>query len=173
MNEQPEKLNALLMHHLLADEQALAGHFGKKNRESALASERVGTCISDSNKTFEGDYRSIELRDCTNITIRNARIGQLSVYNSRVTLHDTDIAGKEEGLLANNSDITITNGEISGEIAVNAINSRIDLAGVHLKGGREAVKAVGSKLVFSVSEVHSPHTDGALHDYRNMVDGVL
>lgn len=173
MNDQPEKLNTLLMHHLLVDEQALAGQFGKKNKESAPASERVGTCTGDSNKTFEGDYRSIELRDCTNITIRNARIGQLSVYNSRVTLLDTDIAGKDEGLLANNSDITITNGEISGAIALNAINSRVDLAGVHLKGSRDAVKAVGSKLVFSVSQVHSPHTDGALHDYRNIVDGVL
>lgn len=173
MNDQPEKLNVLVMRHLSVDEHALAGQFGRKNNESALTSERIGSCTSESNKTFEGDYRSIELHDCTNITIRNARIGQLSVYNSRVTLLDTDIAGKQEGLLANNSDITITNGEITGAIAVNAINSRMDLAGVRLKGSQDAVKAVGSKLVFSVSQVHSPHTDGALHDYRNIVDGVL
>ena len=101
------------------------------------------------------------------------RIGQLSVINSRVTIIDTDILGSEEGLLADDSDIAVTNGDISGAIAIRANDSRLDLAGVHLNGSRDAVKAVDSKIVFSVSRVHSPHMDGAMHAYRKMGDGVL
>jgi len=44
---------------------------------------------------------------------------------------------------------------------------------VHLEGSQDAVKATGSNLIFSISRVHSPHTDGALHDYKSMDDGVL
>jgi hypothetical protein len=138
-----------------------------------LSSERVGTCSGKSGMVFEGDYRSIELRDCSDITIRDARVGHLSVVNSRVALFDTDIPGKEEGLRADNSDITITNGDISGVVAINARYSRLDLAGVHLQGSRDAVRAMESKIVFSISQVHSPHTDGAMHAFKSMADEVL
>lgn len=173
MNEQTAQVNTLISKHLLADELTLAGQFPRLMPKLALKSERVATCSRESDKEFKGDYRRIELRDCTNITIRDARIGQLTVVNSRVALIDTDIAGKEEGLVAENSDITMTNGEISGVIAVKSLYSRFDLAGVHLQGTQDAVKAVGSKLVFSISQVISPHTNGALHDYRKIDDGVL
>jgi hypothetical protein len=173
MDDQPEALNTLVGAHLLAGEQALTEQFRQAPPRPALSSDRVGTCSGKSGMEFKGDYRSIELRDCEDVLIRNARIGRLSVIRSRATLLDTDILGKEEGLLADNSDITVTNGNISGEIAIRAKNSRLDLAGVHLDGSRDAVKAMGSKLLFSVSWVHSPHTDGALHTYKKMNDEVL
>lgn len=173
MQDQPEQTNALIGKHLLASEDDLAGHYPRTPPLPALNSERVGTCSGKSGMEFKGDYRSIELRDCSNITIRNARVGQLSVLNSRVALFDTDIPGKNEGLFADNSNVTITNGDISGVIAIKAIRSRLDLAGVHLTGSKDAVKAVGSKIVFSISQVHSPHTDGAMHTYKSMVDEVL
>ena len=173
MDDQAEELNTRVRRHLLASEQVLTARFQPAPPRPALTSERTGSCSGKSGMEFKGDYRSIELRNCSDITIRDARVGQLSVINSRATLIDTDIPGKEEGLLADNSDITITNGDISGVIAINAKYSRLDMAGVHLEGSRDAVKAMGSKLVFSISRVHSPHMDGALHDYKSMDDGVL
>lgn len=173
MQDQIEQTNALIRKHLLASDHDLAEQYPHPSRLPAFTSERTGSCSGESGMEFKGDYRSIELRDCSNITIRNARVGQLSVTNSRVTLFDTDILGKEEGLLADNSDITITNGDISGVIAINATRSRFDMAGVHLKGSRDAVRAVGSKFVFSISRVHSPHRDGTLHTYKRMNDEVL
>ena len=113
------------------------------------------------------------MRDCNNVTIRNARVGKLSVLNSRLSLIDTDILGQEEGLHADNSDVTITNGDISGEVAIKSERSRFDLAGVHLTGTIDAVKATGSKFVFSISRAHSPHMDGTLHFYRKMANEVL
>ncbi len=173
MLEQANQLNALLRKYLLASDDVLAEYYRQAPPLPAFASERVGRCSGESGMVFKGDYRAIELRDCSNITIRDARVGQLSAINSRLEIIDTDILGKNVGLLADDSDVTITNGEISGVIAINAVHSRFDLAGVRLKGTEAAVKGVDSKFIFSVSKVSSQHTDGFLHTYKSMVDEEL
>ncbi|MBI5007945.1 MAG: alpha/beta hydrolase [Nitrosomonadales bacterium] len=173
MQDQIEQTNTLVRKHLLTGEHSLTEQFQPLPAKPAMTSKREGICKNDSGMTFEGDYRSIDLRDCSNVTIRNARIGHLHVYNSRATLTDTDILGKEEGVYAEYADLTVTNGDISGDTAIHAKYSRLDLAGVHLKGNKDAVKAYGSKVVFSISEIHSPHTNGAMHAYKQMDDGVL
>ena len=173
MRDQPERTNALILKHLLTSEAGLDAQYPHASAQPAFTSERIGTCSRESNMKFEGDYRSIDLRDCSNITIRNARVGHLNVVNSRLNMIDTDIRGKDEGLHADNSDITITNGIISGLIAISSERSRFDLAGVQLKAMQDAVKASDSKFVFSICRVHSPHMDGPLHIYKKIIDGVL
>lgn len=173
MQDQTLRVNSLLKTFLLANDDALQKSSGEEQDQTVLNSDRVGTCSHDSGMEFVGDYRAIELDDCNNINIRNARIGQLTLRNSRVNLIDTDIFGKEVGIFANNSELTITNGEISGAIAISAVNSRLDLAGVHLRGDQAAVKGVGSKLILSVCQVSSQHSYGNMHTYKNMVDEEL
>lgn len=173
MQDQPERTNTLIRKHLLANDRELADFYRPAYPPTAFAGERTGSCSGSSDMEFEGDYRSIELNDCSNVTIRNARVGELRILRSRATLVDTDVLGKKVGLYANDSDITITNGDISGGIAILSERSRFDLAGVHLNGSHDAVKASGSKFVFSVSRVHSPHMDGTLHTYRKMNDDTL
>lgn len=173
MVDQPERLNALIKTQLMASDEALAEYYRPAALLPIFTSKRVGTCSGESDKVFKGDYLSIDLRDCSNASIRNARVGQLSVINSRLDMIATDILGKDEGLHAENSDVTITNGDISGVIAINAVGSRIDLAGVHLKGGKEAVKGVNSKFVFSISHVSSPLSSGSVHTFKSMADEEL
>lgn len=173
MQDQRERTNTLLTSFLAASNHEVAKFFTRQDALPPLSSERTGKCSGESGKVFEGDYRSIELKDCSNITIRNARVGRLSVLNSRVNLIDTDIAGKEVGLQADNSEITITNGNISAATAIITTGSRFDIAGTHLKGTRATVKGVDSKLVLSVSQLDSPLMTGPVHDYKNMVDEEL
>ncbi|MFZ2163720.1 MAG: alpha/beta hydrolase [Sideroxyarcus sp.] len=173
MLDQSGQTNTRIRKHLLASEQDLAAYYQAASPLPDFSSERVGICSGESGLLFEGDYRSIDLRDCGNITIRNARVGKLSVTNSAVAIFDTGIVGKEEGLVSVNSSVAITNGSISGVTAIQSTSSRLDLAGVYLNGSQDAVKAVGSKLIFSICRVHSPHTDGALHAYKKINDGVL
>lgn len=170
MLEQTEQLNTLVRKHLLENDDVLAEHYQHAKPLPALNSERVGACSGESGKVFKGDYRAIELRNCSNVTIRNARVGQLSALNSRLNLINTDILGNDVGMNADNSDITVTNGDISAVIAINAVNSKLDLAGVHLKGSQAAVKGVNSKFIFSVSQASSPHMQGHLHIFKSMVD---
>lgn len=171
MQDRPEELNKLVLGHLLASDRKLAAQYKRPARKSGKS--LIGVCNRESDKVFEGDYERIELRDCSNITIRNARIGNLHVYNSRASISDTNITGKEEGLYAEYGDLTLTNVDISGDTAVLAKYSRLDMAGVHLNAKAAGVKALGSKLLFSICVIHSQHTDGAVHDYRNLDDGVL
>ena len=171
MQDQAALSNALIRKHLLAKEPETAEAPQPAGRPE---SDRVGTCSGESGLEFTGDYRSIELRDCSNIVIRNARVGRLSIHDSSATLFDTDIAGKEEGLYAYNSDVTITNGDISGATsAIKAEYSRLDLAGVHLRGGQDSVQAMNSKIVFSISRLRSPHQEGYMHAYRSMANEAL
>lgn len=173
MLDQPERLNILIKKHLLASDQDLAESYQQVSPLPPFASERTGSCSGESGQIFEGDYKAIKLRDCSNITIRNARIGQLSAINSRLNIIDSEILGKNEGLHADNSDITITNGAISGVIAIKAIGSRFDIAGVQLKGTQAAVKGLNSKFVFSICRINSPHMNGALHTFKSMIDEEL
>jgi len=173
MRDQPERTNTLILKHLLASDAALANTYAQDSSQSPLASKRDGKCAGKSGMVFEGDYRTIDLRDCSNITIRNARIGNLNAVNSKVELTDTDILSKKVGLQAENSDITMTNGKITGDIAIESMLSRLDLAGVYLKGTQDAVRGESSKLTFSLCRVKSPHMDGPLHDFRNMINGTL
>jgi len=173
MLDQPERLNALVMEHLLASDEVLAEYYQQAPPLPAFASKRIGKCSGKSGMVFEGDYRAIEIRDCSDVIIRNARVGRLNALNSRLSLTDTNIIGKDVGLHADNSDVTITNGEISGAIAISAAGGRLDLAGVHLKGTQAAVKGVNSKFIFSISRVSSPHATGPLHSFKNMVDEEL
>ncbi len=172
MQDQPERTNALIERHLLSTERELAQRYRPAPPLPALTSERTASCSGSSGMEFEGDYRSIEISDCSNVTIRNARIVELNVLNSRMEMIDTDITNKDVALHAYNSDITITNGNIAGTVAIKSERSRFDLAGVRLTASRDAVEASGSKFVFSVSQVHSSHMDGTLHVYKKM-DGTL
>jgi pimeloyl-ACP methyl ester carboxylesterase len=95
MQDQAERTNALIRNHLLASDHDLAEQYQHAPRLPAFTSDRLGTCSGESGKEFKGDYRSIELRDCSNITIRNARVGQLSVFNSRLVMFDTDILDRK------------------------------------------------------------------------------
>jgi pimeloyl-ACP methyl ester carboxylesterase len=173
MQDQPLQTNALIRNHLLASDEDLAGQFKSVPPLHEFSSERVGSCSDESGKLFEGDYLRIDLRNCTNVVIRNARVGYLKVTDSWISVIDTDISGKEEGLHSFNSYVTITNGSISGVIAINSDRSRFDLAGVNLVGSQDAVKAVGSKFVFSISHARSKHMDGPLHIYKKMNNEVL
>ena len=73
MQDQPEELNALVRKHLLESEHDLAIEYQPAQSLPVFSSKRAATCSGESGKEFKGDYRSIELRDCSNITIRDAQ----------------------------------------------------------------------------------------------------
>lgn len=173
MLDQTRQVNALIAAHLLDSDAELAERYSDKPAQPAMSSKRVAKCSGESGKLYTGDYLAIELRDCSNVTIRDARVGRLSALNSQLNLTDTEILGKDTGLQADNSEITATNGSISGKIAINAVSSRLDLAGVQMTGSRASVSGVNSKLTCSICRVSSPLATGSLHAFKNMADEEL
>jgi hypothetical protein len=60
----------------------------------------------------------------------------------------------------------MTGGRIEGDVAIEATESRLDLAAIEVEGRNAAVTAPKrSYVAFSLSRVQSPHTRGEVHDF--------
>jgi hypothetical protein len=131
-----------------------------------LAKRGEGTCRNERNRVFEGEYGRLILDGCPNVQIRNARVRELHALDSTVTIDDSYIGGGETGLHAYSSTIVMTGGRIEGNVAITALESRLDLAAVEVEGREAAVTAPQrSYVVFSLCRVRSPRTQGEVHDF--------
>ena len=129
------------------------------------------TCRNERNKVFEGEYDRLILDGCRNAQIRNARVRQLHVLDSTVTIDDSSIGGGETGLHAYSSTIVVTGGRIEGNVAIAASESRLDLAATEVEGREAAVTArQRSYVVFSLCRVRSPRTRGDVHDFYTVTE---
>jgi len=131
-----------------------------------LARRGEGTCRNERNKVFDGEYDRLILDGCQSVQIRNARVRELHVLDSTVTIDDSSIGGGETGLYAYSSTIVVTGGRIEGNVAITASASRLDLAAVEVEGREAAVTASQrSYVIFSLCRVRSPRTRGEVHDF--------
>ena len=136
------------------------------SESAGLKKHGEGTCRNERNRVFEGEYDRLTLDGCRNVQIRNARVRELHVLDSTVAIDDSAIGGGETGLYAYGSTIVMTGGRIDGNVAITASASRLDLAAVEVEGREAAVTAPErSYVVFSLSRVRSPITQGELHDF--------
>jgi pimeloyl-ACP methyl ester carboxylesterase len=138
-----------------------------------------GRCLKEDNRVFQGDYESLTIEACDRIRIRNARVRELRIVDSSVTIDDSRVGGGKAGLYARGSTVVMTGGRIEGDVAILANGSRLDLAAVTVEGRRAAVEAEEggdqgtaaskrSSVVFSLSRVGSPLTRGELHDFYSI-----
>jgi len=131
-----------------------------------LAKHGDGSCQRERNRVFEGEYDSLTLDGCQQVQIRNARVRELRVLDSTVTIDDSRIGGGETGLQARNSTIVMTGGRVEGNVAITASASRLDLAAVEVEGRDAAVTAtLRSYVVFSLCRVRSPRMQGEVHEF--------
>lgn len=123
-------------------------------------------CERQQGVVFEGEYGTIEIERCRGVRVRAARIRTLRVLHSTVDIEDSRIGGAETGLYARSSTITVTNGRIEGDVAITALGSRLDLAGVSLYGREAAISApLASSVVFSVSWIERPAGRRDVHGF--------
>ena len=163
MREAPDRFNRLVTGFLAGPPPAPHGRAEK----AAIDSERVGRCHSRSGMTFRGPYRRIELRNCDDVTIRDATVGSLFVYESRVKIVDSRVEARDMALVATGASIRATASRFDGGIAIAASRSRFDLAGVTLQGTEAAIRADRtSKFIFSVCRLADPARVEYLHGFR-------
>lgn len=162
MFEAPERFSALLVSFL---------QFGLPPAPPVSAAPAVkhGTmnCLQESNRVFEGDYDSLTIDGCAQVQIRNARVRELRVLDSTVTIDDSHVGQSGgTGLVARNSTVVATGVRFEGEVAITALDSRLDLAAVDVEGSKAAVTSpTRSYVVFSLSRVDSPYTRGDVHAF--------
>lgn len=135
-------------------------------KAAAMQAHGEGSCQGERGVAYEGDYDKLVIERCLEVRIRNARVRELRIVDSRVTIEDSVIGGGETGMLAKNSTVVATGARFEGEVAVRASASRLDFAAVELRGSKAAVIApVTSFVVFSLSRVRSPNLRGDVHAF--------
>ena len=129
--------------------------------------ERQARCRGRDRMIYDGDYDRLEIRDCREVVVRQARVRSLHIVDSDVTIEDSGIGGDGGGLTADNARVTITSSRIEGKVAITVAKTRLDVAGSRLVGQQAAVAARSeSEVVFSVGRVESPHSFGWQHGLR-------
>ena len=85
---------------------------------------------------------------------------------------DSDVTGDWVAVDVVGSDVRITATDITGQTAVQAARSRLDVAGSRLTGrGGALVSRGGVKAIFSVSEAEGAHGHRYLHGYFALPEG--
>jgi len=162
MTEAPERLRALLEPFLETSPPE-----GPYTVQPIDERRGEGHCASERNRQFEGEYERLVIEGCTRAVIRYARVHELRVVNSSVTIDDSVVGGGRVGLYARNASILMTGGRIEGDAAIVASGSRLDLAAVRIEGREAAARAedaASSSFVFSLSPAASPRTQRELHE---------
>lgn len=132
-------------------------------------------CSGETGATYTGTYDEIVITGCKAMTFRDVRARKIVVENSSVEFEDLNVQSEATAFEATRSVIMMTNVRLEGEKALHSSGSRIDMAGVTLKASGHAVEVdTKSRLIFSVSDLHSTIYDGFVHgDYRLTRSGVF
>jgi pimeloyl-ACP methyl ester carboxylesterase len=161
MQDNSDKFNSLVLGHLHASASASTP---VPERTTPANATRNGRCERRQGMSFQGDYDRLVIRDCKNAVLRDVRVRRLEIFDSSVEIESSDVT---DGLRIEDSTLTMTGGSIRGTVAITALSSRLDLAGVSITATELAVRApLESDLIFSVCRVSSPQIQGGLHTYK-------
>ncbi|MEY4515293.1 MAG: hypothetical protein RLZZ450_7415, partial [Pseudomonadota bacterium] len=150
MKDQPGSMSVLVTKYLDGPEPP-------KNEpvtKAPLTATRDGLCKDQEDITLSGDYNEVLVTDCKRFRLHDVRANQITVRKSEGRIDDSTVS---RGLFVYDSDLFITGGELSGPVALETSDSKLDIAGVEIKGSMAAIRArKKSELVLSVTPVHSP-----------------
>lgn len=155
MRDQPELFASLVSGYL--DSPAPPKHSPKPPN----ASTRVGRCEGQENLILEGDYARIEVHDCKHIWLNRVRAKQILIKDSEGRIDNSEVSA---GMTVEKSELALTGGELRGHVALEASESKLDIAGVEIVGDALAVRIrEKSDIVFSVTPLKSPKNDRIFH----------
>jgi hypothetical protein len=131
--------------------------------------DRDGECHGERRRTFEGAYREIRIEDCVDVLLRNVRARRIVIERSHVVGLGVVVDGDEVAVSAVESELWIAGGHLSGDLAIEASGSDLDLAGVTLVGRRASIGVrERSKLICSVCRFETPGGTKRLHESREL-----
>lgn len=158
MLESPDAFNRLLLSGLTAP--LLQRSVGQTNG----ASQGSVVCENRSHARYSGVFDSITLDHCEGVRIEGARLKQLKLKRSSLTIENTVIDSSDVALSARHSEVIATNVSLQGRVAIRAEHSDLDLAGVSLRASERGVEMPApSRMFFSVSDWHGTDHNGDAH----------
>ena len=129
-------------------------------------------CQNQTGARYTGAIGTLTLENCHGVRIDDADIQQLIMRQSSAELFNVDIHADDVALQISQSKLIGTAVTISGQLAIHADDSQLDLAGAQLRG-RDHVVRVGlpSVLYLSVSEWQSNSGRRDRHEVMELPSG--
>jgi pimeloyl-ACP methyl ester carboxylesterase len=168
--DQPELFHTMLRPHLSQSHKAKAKSSAKP---ASQPFRQTVQCNSESGHVITGRIGSVLIQDCNQVLIHDAEINNIVLIDSSATIRNTRVIAMGTALKTRNSNLSITGGHFEGEVAIEANNSRLDIAGTQLVGHQAAVKAPqDSTLIFSLGRIDSPlYEDLVIHGMKVVAPG--
>jgi len=117
-----------------------------------LASTRVGRCVQERDRLFEGDYARIEIYRCKRVILRGVRTRALHVERSEVELRDVQVLEGDVGVVTHRAHVRWSGGHVAAGICLDASHSEVNLLAVTCEATREALRVrAGLQLLASAS----------------------
>lgn len=138
-----------------------------QEKKVPAADKKTVTLIGKENQILEGDYTTIEIKDCRNIIINNATANNIKIINSWVEIENIFINSDKTAAEAIDSIVTVTGGNFTADVGLAVANSKIDLAGVTIVAKKAAILStsnINSTVVFSICKIKSQHNSRNIHD---------
>ncbi len=158
MVQSPSAFNRLLLAGLTAPRVQTSA------RAVTGASQGSVVCENRTHARYSGVFDSITLENCRGVQIEDARIRQVTLSSSSLSMENAVIDGADVALSVRDSEVAATNVRIRGRVAIRAERSRLDLAGVSLRASQRVVEMPApSRMFFSVSDWHGTDHDGNAH----------
>ena len=117
-------------------ERHLAGTGPVRTQAAMTATQGKGVCKGQSDLHLTGVYDTVEIEDCTRVTLDQVRTTSLVIRRSTASIIRSTFTA---GITADASTLIVTGGEIGGEVAVDAKESKVDSRG---RRDRRAPRAV-------------------------------
>jgi pimeloyl-ACP methyl ester carboxylesterase len=168
MIERPGDFNKLIMGWLSAPVKK------KVIKKPSFSSDTIFLCEGKDCVLNGGDYYRIEIKNSNDTQIVNVTAKHIYIERSIVSIESSSIKSGDIGLKVLDSVVNLSGCSIDSDVAILTSNSSIDLAGVKLNGKTAAIKEVALKsedkstIIFSISKVKSPFTDGYKHEIKNI-----
>ena len=114
-------------------------------------------------------YKYLKITNSNNLHLNNCNIERLIIENSDVYIVDSNIGSSSNSIQAINSNINITSSTIKGDIAINLLNSKLDIAGSKIEANNSAIFSQGiNDIIFSLTTIVSPVTKKVFHKKLTM-----
>lgn len=170
MLDRPDEFNKLIMNWLSAPPQK------KERKTPSFTSNKVFLCEGRDCEITDGEYDRIDIKNSNNTRIVNVAVKHIYMERSIVSIESSAIKSRDVGVKAIDSVANLSGCSVDADVAILTSNSSVDLAGVNLTGKTAAIKEAAVKLedkstvIFSVSKIKSPFTDGYKHEIKIVTD---
>jgi len=148
MNEDPQRFMTGLR-------QALFSKIYDRTPPVTLPEPVDAVCDNQSGRVFSGYFSRLQIQNCTDVSISDAQVEQLSVVDSQVTIERSHLGGDSQNVAVHTmrSNLILSGVDIRGSIGIQVEQSRLDLAGVRFFETPIAIMAEGnpSSILFSSS----------------------